>query len=216
MYERSFINPDLEVFVAVTVDENLSKGERTRVALIESAYHQFTQRGYHGASMRAIAEGAGLAVSGIYNHFASKDAIFEAVILMYHPLMKIMPQLTALEGDTLAALLHSAIDRANSELDQEPHIFNLLMIELIECEGRHVPVLAEALLPRLMGFIELIQDRSAELRPMPGMAFAQIFVGMLFAHWFTNRLLIQAGVPTPALANVDLFIDVLLHGVQER
>lgn len=202
--------------MSVTVDENLSKGERTRAALVASAYEQFTRCGYHGASMRAIAEGAGLAVGGIYNHFASKDAIFEAVILMHHPLMKIMPQLTVLEGDTLTTLLRSAIDRANAELDQQPRIFNLLMIELIECEGRHVPVLAEALLPRLMGFIGLIQDRSAELRPMPGMAFAQLFVGTLFAHWFTNRLLIQAGVPSAALANVDLFIDVLLHGVQKR
>ncbi|MCB0116919.1 MAG: helix-turn-helix domain-containing protein [Caldilineaceae bacterium] len=198
------------------IDEPISKGDRTRAALIDSAYEQFTQRGYHGASMRAIAEGAGLAVGGIYNHFASKDAVFEAVIIAHHPLMKIMPQLTSLEGDTLADLLRSAINRAGAELDAQPRIFNLLMIELIECEGRHVPVLAEKLLPRLAGFIALIQGRSNELRAMPDMAFAQLFVGTLFAHWFTSRLLIQAGVPSPALADADLFIDVLLHGVQHK
>lgn len=197
-----------------TIDESLSKGDRTRAALIDSAYEQFTRRGYHGASMRAIAEGVGLAVGGIYNHFSSKDAVFEAVLIAYHPLMKIMPQLTSLEGDTLADLLRSAVNRANAELDAQPRIFNLLMIELIECEGRHVPVLAEKLLPRLAGFVGLIQGRSSDLRTMPDMAFAQLFVGTLFAHWFTSRLLAQAGVPSQALADVDLFIDVMLHGVQ--
>ncbi len=197
-----------------TSDDNLSKGERTRAALLESAYTQFTQRGYHGTSMRSIAEGAGLAVGGIYNHFTGKDAVFEAVIKMHHPLMKIMPQLTALEGDTLAELLRSAIYCAIAELDEQPHIFNLLMIELIECEGRHIPLLAEELLPRLMAFIGLI-NRRHEVRAMPDMAFAQMFVGTLFAHWFTSRLLIQAGVPAPALADVDLFVDVLLHGLHK-
>jgi AcrR family transcriptional regulator len=195
------------------INEELSKGERTRAALLEAAYVEFTTRGYHGTSMRNIAAAAGLAVGGIYNHFSSKDAIFEAVILAYHPLMRVIPRLSTVSDETTEQLLQKVATELWDELERYPRLFTLLMIELIECEGRHIPTMAESVLPQLMRFIESISTR-ANLRPMPPLAFAQLFMGMLFAKWFTTRLLQSAGIPATALADNQLFIDVLLHGVQ--
>jgi hypothetical protein len=46
------------------------------------------EQGYHATSMRQIAERADLALGGIYNHFASKEDIFEAIIMDKHPYKK--------------------------------------------------------------------------------------------------------------------------------
>ena len=58
--------------------EKQTKGEATRLAIEDAAIELFMEQGYHATSMRQIAKRAELALGGIYNHFASKDEIFEA------------------------------------------------------------------------------------------------------------------------------------------
>ena len=65
--------------------ENLSKGERTRQDILSAAHTLFLEQGYHGTSMRQIAYRAGIALGGIYNHFAGKEGIFTAVFEANHP-----------------------------------------------------------------------------------------------------------------------------------
>ena len=79
----------------------LSKGEQTRTGIIEAAYSVFLEKGYHGASMRQIAERANVALGGIYNHFASKEEIFKEVFLAYNPWRKIISQVNSTRGETL-------------------------------------------------------------------------------------------------------------------
>ena len=55
-----------------------TKGERTRAVLLDAAKRLFVSNGYHGTSMRQIADEAGLALGGIYNHFGNKEDIFVA------------------------------------------------------------------------------------------------------------------------------------------
>ena len=54
-----------------------SKSDRTNAAILEAAGTLFTSQGYAATSMRQVAESAGLALGSIYNHFPSKEAIFE-------------------------------------------------------------------------------------------------------------------------------------------
>jgi AcrR family transcriptional regulator len=42
----------------------------------------FADRGFHGVSMREVADGAGLTKPGIYNFFAGKEDLFEAAVAM--------------------------------------------------------------------------------------------------------------------------------------
>ena len=53
-------------------EETQTKGETTRLAIEDAAVNLFMEHGYHATSMRQIAERAGLALGGIYNHFSSK------------------------------------------------------------------------------------------------------------------------------------------------
>ncbi len=63
----------------------LSKGEKYFVQIIDAAYDLSLSRGFHGSPVRQIADRAGIALGGIYNHFSSKNGIIEAVFLASHP-----------------------------------------------------------------------------------------------------------------------------------
>lgn len=58
----------------------VSKGERTARRILDVAEDLFARQGYEGTSLRQIARGAGIREPGLYNHFASKQALYEAVL----------------------------------------------------------------------------------------------------------------------------------------
>lgn len=57
-----------------------AKLDRTREAVLSAAANVMRQRGYKAATMRAIAEAAGMEAGSIYYHFRSKEAILDAVL----------------------------------------------------------------------------------------------------------------------------------------
>jgi len=54
--------------------------ENTRNEIINHALTLFSERGYDGVSMRDIAKSVGIQAPSIYNHFISKEAIFNSII----------------------------------------------------------------------------------------------------------------------------------------
>ena len=56
-------------------------GQRTRQAILDAALDLFAQKGFFGTSLRDVATAVGVRESALYNYFASKDALFEALIL---------------------------------------------------------------------------------------------------------------------------------------
>ncbi len=49
-------------------------------AILEAATRVFTEKGYHGATMRAIARAASVATGTLYLYFPSKEAVFVALV----------------------------------------------------------------------------------------------------------------------------------------
>jgi len=48
--------------------------------VLRSAIDVFTETGYHAATMRMIADGAGISVAGVYHHYRSKQSLLVAII----------------------------------------------------------------------------------------------------------------------------------------
>ena len=61
-------------------DQRTAKGEATRARLLTEAMRLFAERGYDGASTRALAEAASSNVALITFHFGSKRGLYEATI----------------------------------------------------------------------------------------------------------------------------------------
>ncbi len=192
-----------------------TKGERTRATLLAAAYQQFVTKGYHGASMRSIAEAAGITAGAIYNHYTGKEDIFRAVVLAYHPFSLALPPLANAEGETLSDFLNDAIQRFVQAFEDSPGILNLLFIELVECEGRHLPELASAFAPAVMAFAEKMQAAPDLSRTQQPFVIVRTFLSMLFAYYITEQFLTGARFPTE-IGDVSDFLDIYLHGVLVR
>jgi AcrR family transcriptional regulator len=61
-------------------NKNIERGQATREHLIAVATQLFAARGYEATSVDAVQQGAGVSRGSLYHHFASKDALFEAVV----------------------------------------------------------------------------------------------------------------------------------------
>jgi AcrR family transcriptional regulator len=60
-------------------NRNVARGEATRAQLIAVATAMFAERGYEDTSIEAVLREAGVSRGSLYHHFASKEALFEAV-----------------------------------------------------------------------------------------------------------------------------------------
>jgi AcrR family transcriptional regulator len=60
-------------------NKNVARGEATRGQLIAIARRMFADHGYEDTSIEAVLREAGVSRGSLYHHFASKEALFEAV-----------------------------------------------------------------------------------------------------------------------------------------
>ena len=61
-----------------------SKGEQTRLAILDMALAQAAREGIEGLSIGVLAEALGMSKSGVFAHFGSREALQLAVIREYH------------------------------------------------------------------------------------------------------------------------------------
>jgi AcrR family transcriptional regulator len=190
-----------------------TKGERTRAVLLDAAKRQFVSKGYHGTSMRQIADEAGLAVGGIYNHFGNKEDIFIGVLMERHPFLVVMPALQAAQGQSVEELMRDAARRMIAELSQNQDFLNLMLIELVEFEARHVSLLFAMFFPPLMQFAQRLETARGPLRDIPLPIVLRSFLGLFFSYFITD-LLMGSQMPVEMKTNsFDYFIDIYLHGI---
>lgn len=195
------------------MEPRISKGQQTRELLIEAALHQFATNGYHGTSMRQIADAAGLAVGSIYNHFASKEEILKAVIVQYHPLNVVVPELAGAQGASFEDLLRDAAHRFYEAMKARPALLNVLFIELVECNGQHLPELFQTLFPRAEEFAGRLSMMDARRRPLPPFVILRVFFSMLMGFFLTETLFAKIPLMPERIGNLDDFIEILMHGV---
>jgi AcrR family transcriptional regulator len=195
------------------MDDTLSKGERTSRAIIDAAYDLIVERGYAATSMRQIADKAGLALGSIYNHFPSKEEVFVAVIQERHPLLQIVPLLNAVEGETVETFARNAARTLIAELGHHPEFLNLLLIEIVEFKGEHVPVVFEKMFPMIEQLAQRLSNLQGDMREIPQFVLARAFLGMFFSFFITELLLNRTLFAESQIDALDHFVDIFLHGI---
>jgi AcrR family transcriptional regulator len=201
----------------MSLEELPSKGERTRQAILDAAYDLFLSQGYSATSMRQVAEHAGMkAVGGIYNHFASKDEIFQALIIAKHPYLQIFPVLMNVSGETSEEFLSNAAHVIQAEMGQRADFMKLMFIELVEFNGKHFSKLVEIIFPLALPILERFSAPGSGVRPIPPAVILRIFLGNIIGFYVTSLLMSDSSVPAE-LHNVQLidFVDVFAHGILE-
>jgi AcrR family transcriptional regulator len=198
----------------MTPEEALSKGERTRQAVLDAAYNLFLGQGYSATSMRQIAERTGIALGGIYNHFASKDEIFQELVIAKHPYVQIFPILRDVPGATADEFLTNAARIIEAEMIRRPDFMKLMFIELIEFGGKHFAKLIEVILPQAMSILQRFTDPKSGVRPISSLLILRTFLGTIIGFYVTALLMSDPRLPAE-LREVHLsdFVDIYLHGL---
>ncbi|HEX6303983.1 MAG TPA: TetR/AcrR family transcriptional regulator [Anaerolineales bacterium] len=194
-------------------EETTPRGERTRNEILLAALHLFLERGYHGTSMRQISQEAGLALGGIYNHFPSKEDIFTTVALEHHPLWEILPLMNAAEGETVEEFVRDAARRMVAGLQGRTDFLNLMFIELVEFNGRHLPQFFKIILPELMAFGQRFLGEREELRDIPLFILVRSFAGLFFSYVMTDIFIGEQMSAEGSERALDYFVDIYLHGI---
>ncbi len=192
---------------------DLTKGERTKNDILAAAFALFTEQGFHGTSMRQIAERAGIALGGIYNHFSSKDEVFEQVVLTYHPIHEVLPKIEALEDETIEDLLRRAAHLMIDRLQKEDRYLNLLFIEIVEFKMSHLSHLVELMLPRIMGFAQKLTQARTDLRSISVVAVVRMFLGTVFTYYISETLIVPYGKVFFEENALDQMLDIYFHGI---
>jgi AcrR family transcriptional regulator len=198
-------------------EETLSKGERTRQAVLDAAYELFLNQGYSATSMRQIAEKAGIALGGIYNHFAGKDEIFQELVLAKHPYVQIFPILRDVPGETAEEFLTNAARVIEAEMTQRPDFFKLMFIELIEFGGRHFAKLIETILPVAAPLLQRFAEPNSGVRSLSPLLIMRTFLGVIIGFYVTRLLMSDPSVPVE-IRELGLgdFVEIYLHGILEK
>lgn len=194
-----------------------ARGEATRTNLIESAHALFLKHGFHGTSMRQIAEKAGLALGGIYNHFPNKEAIFAAVLDAYHPYHVMLPALENAAGEDAEAFMRDAAERVRASVEQaraDTKLLPLMFMEIVEFQGRHIKDIAERLFPTVLGFIERFVERRDQVRDLPAPVILRAFAALIIGYFLTELILKNSTILKQGDYRwFDGMVDVFLHGI---
>ena len=191
-----------------------TKGETTRLGIEDAAVKLFMEQGYHATSMRQIAERAGLALGGIYNHFSSKDEIFEAIIIDRHPYKKLLPIILAVEGETAEKFFENAIRIVFAELGARPEFVNLMFIEMVEFKGKHGALMLREIAPQVLPVFERIIKARKDLRLTNPALLMRSFFGMILSYYITEMVISNSVISNLMPKNsVDVYVDIFLHGI---
>jgi AcrR family transcriptional regulator len=197
--------------------EARKKGEATRLAIEDAALVLFMEQGYHATSMRQIAERVDLALGGIYNHFASKDEIFEGIIIDKHPYKKLLPSILAHEGENLEEFFKNALHAFISELGDRPEYLNLLFIELVEFKGKHGALLLREIAPKVLPVMERIVKGRKDLRVTNPALLMRSFVGVIISYLISEMMISNSVISKLMPKNIeDAYVDIFLHGILKQ
>jgi AcrR family transcriptional regulator len=186
-----------------------------RDLILQTAHQLFVRQGYHGTSMRQIAQQAGVSLGGLYNHFpAGKEQIFETDFLENHPYHEILPALLTAEGNDVESFVRSAAVGLLNSLKDRPDFLNLMFIELVEFNSAHISKLFSALLPKALQIAQrlaLVGDQ--RLRPIPQPILLRSFLGLFFSYHMTELILAPDSPPEFLQGAMEHFIEIYLHGI---
>lgn len=187
--------------------------------LLEFALAEFLEHGYGGASLSRIVRQAGISKTTLYSRYASKEAIFLALIEQ--------------QADTLSAEFSpsSGLDCANLAASLKRYACHMLDVSLREdirsinrllySESHRFPALGEAAAKRTRKGVERVTGLVREWSAQSGTpcrhpeAVAEVFI-LSIRGWYIDVMLTNRRVSAKALDRwVDQTIHVVLSAIEE-
>mgnify|MGYP003428760747 FL=1 len=142
------------------------KGELTAERILDAAEALFAEHGYAGTTLRDVATRVDLRIPSLYNHFASKEALYAAVLeRVIGPVLQILGEFNAQgasRGDPAAV-----IERVMQLLQRYPNLPRLVFHEALSGGHRLTPMMREWIAPVFGRASEMVEASSGAGRWTP-------------------------------------------------
>jgi AcrR family transcriptional regulator len=166
--------------------------------------------------MRQIARNSGIALSGIYNHFTSKEDIFQAVFIENHPYLAMMPTIESAQGETIEEYVRNAAHRMLDAIYERPDFLNLMFIEMVEFKSVHVQDLFQTTFPRGIKIVQHMTEAKGKLREIPAPMLIRAFISLFTSYYLVDVIIGETAPPEFKENAMDYYVDIYLHGILEE
>ncbi|WAI81162.1 MULTISPECIES: TetR/AcrR family transcriptional regulator [Achromobacter] len=192
---------------SLSQDKRLTKGERTRLQLLQVAAAEFAERGFQHTRISDIVARAGVTQPVFYQYFSSKQAAYDELVGMFAQRLRqaiSQARLPAdLDGAELVDRIRGGVLGLLAILQEDP---NLTRIGFFQVAG------AEALKDELVAMIAdnvRAEQQAGLFRPdVAADWFAQSLMGMI------ERFTRQAPDAQQQRALATFITDLLLNGIR--
>jgi AcrR family transcriptional regulator len=164
-------------------------GERTAERILDAAEQLFAERGYDGTTLRDVATRVGVRPPSLYNHFASKDALYAAVLERgIGPVIELLARTAAAPSSDPGKLVSDVMEI----LARRPGLPRLVQHETLAGGQRLTPILRSWIVPAFERAYELVAANPAaagrwrpEQIPLLVLAMYHVVVGYFtFASFY--------------------------------
>lgn len=156
----------------------------TAQRMIDAASLQFAEKGFSGASMRAIAAAAGTTQATIYHHFSSKEALYTAVLAsrFEQKTSRITEDLQRISDPETQ--LKTMVGAMLQLMHEDPQFRQLYARELLEGDERRLSLLAKNIFG---GLVETLTGLLQKLAPTLNSNLMLLSVAGLVWHHLEAR-----------------------------
>ena len=156
--------------------------EENQAAIERAALRVFTRQGYHGTTVREIAEAAGVSMGNLYNYYAGKEELFAAVVHRYETKMEALRRraLATVENCFDPEQLARMAEVIRDIVYKNPDYWRLMYIDVIEFGSKHFAPefrsLARNIEKRLGNKLKASAQRGSWTGIDPALAFTSIYL----------------------------------------
>jgi len=191
----------------------MKKGKISQDRIKEAAFKLFINQGYHGTSMRQIAEAANLTPASIYNHYQNKEQIFRQVLLAHHPYHQILPILESADGEDAESILRGVANRVYKVIRKQKGLLHIMFIELVEFEGKHFGEIFRSVSPRIFAFLGKLKSKKGQLRKIPETNIMLTMIGLVMSQWILEAMFLKSIRLPFSDKHFEHALDIYMHGI---
>ena len=192
--------------------------ERNQIKIQQAALRLFTRRGFHGTTVREIADEAGVSLGFIYNYYDTKERLYESLVARYEAEMAeqqrvlLSPLLGAIDEDSLTRLA-AAVKQI---VFKHPDYWRLMYIDVTEFGNRHFAHSFRDLAKNLESLGGPAMRQRNGMRPDVDRSLAYTAIYLQFFTYFLVEKLFggKRHLGLPEEQTVQQLIRIFLEGIR--
>jgi AcrR family transcriptional regulator len=188
--------------------------------LLDTAIRVFAQKGFKGTTTKEIAEAAGITQAVIFQHFASKDEFYSAII--NHKVLqseahfrKTLQQAARRKNDR--AVFKTLASQILNYYLRDPDYIRLLLYSSLESHELSDMFVKQEVLPLYTFLSDYIEQRMKDraVRPMNPLVAARAFFGMVHNHALVQILYKDPILQISVEEATDQFVNIFMQGIMK-